>query len=115
MSPFTNVARISLPAIAPDVAAVRTDAAGFLARPRLASSANGNQMKLDETLGQITVAVVECPFCGSDELKVVEHHGATRISCCRCHSAGPVARSACDAIEHSGWLHADMSTGCVHE
>ncbi len=110
MSPLPIVASKAGSATVANVAVIRADVPGLTNRPRLAFRANANKAKLNETLDQITVAVVECPFCGSDEVKIEELDGANRISCCRCHSVGPIARSARDAIERSGWLFTNRST-----
>jgi len=47
---------------------------------------------------------MECPFCGSNRLLVMDKGDAYWVSCGECDANGPSGESAVEALERWNWL-----------
>ena len=56
-----------------------------------------------ETLCTMMLSAMECPFCGSTELNLIESETAFSITCTACRASGPAGNSAEQALEHWNW------------
>jgi len=56
-----------------------------------------------ETLCRMMLSAMECPFCGSTELKLIDADTTFWISCMACRASGPVGVNAEQALEHWNW------------